>query len=48
MRAYGVLAGVLEGSDSETAALLRRAVGAIRLSERADEVSATGLHTRAH
>jgi tetratricopeptide (TPR) repeat protein len=48
MRAYAVLADVLEAKgDTADADLYRKAVAAIRLSERADDFRDAGLHDRA-
>ena len=48
MRAYAVLAEVLETQGArDQAALFRRAVSAIRLSERSDELHRVGLYQRA-
>lgn len=48
MRAYAVLADVLEGKgDVKSAEVYRRVVGAIRLSEQADELNKLGLRQRA-
>jgi tetratricopeptide (TPR) repeat protein len=48
MRAYAVLASVLEAKDaSATAGVFRRAVAAIRISERSDELYRLGLYDRA-
>lgn len=48
MRAYAVLAEVLEAQGTrDQAALFRRAVNAIRLSERSDELHRVGLYQRA-
>jgi len=48
MRAYAVLAGVLEAKGAiAPAALFRRAVNAIRISERSDEFHRLGLYERA-
>ena len=48
MRAYAVLAEVLEAQGArDQAALFRRAVSAIRLSERSDELHRVGLYQRA-
>lgn len=48
MRAYGVLADLLEAKgDTEAAATYRGAVSAIRLSEQADALHALGLYQRA-
>ncbi|HKX39344.1 MAG TPA: hypothetical protein VJN20_11860, partial [Burkholderiales bacterium] len=48
MRAYAVLAEVLETQGTrDQAALFRRAVAAIRLSERSDELHRVGLYQRA-
>jgi tetratricopeptide (TPR) repeat protein len=48
MRAYAVLASVLEAKGVQsTAGLFRRAVAAIRISERSDELHRLGLYDRA-
>ncbi len=48
MRAYATLADILDAKDDpEAAALYRRAVKAIRLSEQADELHQLGLYQRA-
>jgi len=48
MRAYAVLADVLEARGAkDDAALFRRAVAAIRISERSDELHKLGLYQRA-
>lgn len=48
MRAYAVLADALEGrGDQQAARGYRRAVAAIRMSERADELQKLGLYQRA-
>jgi len=48
MRAYAVLADALEGrGDRQSALVYRRAVEAIRMSERADELQKLGLYQRA-
>lgn len=49
MRAYAVLADVLEaqGREAKAVQLYRNAVGAIRLSEHADELRKLGLYQRA-
>jgi tetratricopeptide (TPR) repeat protein len=48
LRAYAVLAGILEGKgDRQNAALYRSAIEAIRLSENADEFHAVGMYDRA-
>ena len=48
MRAYAVLADILEAKGAKAdAAVFRRAVGAIRISERADDLHRVGLLQRA-